>query len=106
MWRYLCVGLMAFLLAPLPALADQGTAVQAVREQPKVIDALVDNGGNLFVSVKNSRASWEQFAAHLCNVVKPHQARIFRIRVVDVTTVAFGKPPSAWQALGEARCGK
>ncbi|HSV28731.1 MAG TPA: hypothetical protein VLL76_04205 [Candidatus Omnitrophota bacterium] len=105
MWRVLSAGLFVCLLAPLAAKADQVTAVQAVRGQPKVIDALVDNGGNMFVSVKNDRTAWGQFATHLCNVVRPHQARIFRIQVVDVTTVAFGKPPSAWHKLAEARCG-
>ncbi|MEW5729630.1 MAG: hypothetical protein AB1918_17505 [Pseudomonadota bacterium] len=88
------------------ARADQATAIQAVRGQPRVIDALVDNAGNLFVSVKAERAAWDQFANHLCEVVQPHRARIFRIRVVDVTTVAFGQPPTAWKKLGEARCGR
>lgn len=106
MRRFLRAGVIVCLLTPLPALADQATAVQAVRQQPKVIDALVDNGGNMFVSVKNEKAAWSQYAAHLCNVVKPHHARIFRIRVVDVTAVSFGAPPSAWQKLGEAKCGR
>jgi hypothetical protein len=88
------------------ALADQATALQSVRAQPRVIDAIVDNAGNMFVSVKGERVAWGQFADHLCAVVRPHQARIFRIRVVDITTVAAGQPPAAWKKLAEARCGR
>lgn len=103
----LVVLVVAALLVPCGAArADQASAIQAVRAQPRVIDALLDNAGNLYVSVKNDRMAWDQFASHLCAVVQPHHARIFRVRVVDVTSVAFGQPPGAWKKLTEARCGK
>lgn len=94
------------LTAASPTRADQATAIQAVRAQPRVIDAQADNAGNMFVSVKSDRVAWNQFADQLCAVVRPHQARIFRIRVVDVTSVAVGQPPAAWKKLAEARCGR
>jgi hypothetical protein len=92
------------MLLPATARADQTSAVQAARSQSKVIDALVDNGGTMWVSVKPEKLAWDQFAGFLCSVVRPHRARIFVVRVVDVASVAFGKRPSEWRQLGNAHC--
>lgn len=95
---------LAFALAAAPAFADQASAVQAVRGLPKVIDAMADNQGNLYVSVKAEKQPWDQFATAVCNAVKPHKARIFTVRVVDVLTVAVSKKPASWKVLAESRC--
>lgn len=101
-------GLAAVLvvLTITSAQADQATAIQAAKAQPRVLDALVDNSGNLYVFVKPEKAPWGMFAAGLCGVVKPHQGRIFRTRVIDVTQVNHGKPPGTWTRLAEADCGR
>lgn len=102
------LGLAAVLavLPWMPALADQVTALQAVRAQPRVIDAQVDNSGNLYVIVKPDKVSWSQYAAGMCGVVKPHQARIFRVRVIEVTQANYSKPPGSWTRLAEADCSR
>ncbi|MBC7952591.1 MAG: hypothetical protein H7Z12_12335 [Rhodospirillaceae bacterium] len=94
------------LLAAAPAQADQATALQDVKSQPRVLDAKMDNSGNMYVVVKPEKAPWNMLAAGLCGVVKPHQGRIFRIRVIDVTQVNNGKPPATWTRLAEADCGR
>ena len=102
--RPLLIAALAILASVGPAAADEVTALQAVRAQPRVIDAVIDNGGNLYVSVKPTAGAWSQFGSHLCNVVRPHHARIFRVRVVDITTVAGGRPQATWKKLAEAKC--
>jgi hypothetical protein len=97
---------IAAMLAAAPAYADQATAIQAVKMQPRVVDAQVDTSGNMYVLVKPDRVSWGQVAASLCGVVKPHQARIFRMRMVEVTQANYSKPPGGWPRLAEADCGR
>ena len=105
--RLSVIAVLGALALASPALADQASAVQAVKGQPRIIDALVDNSGNLFASVKpDNKIPWDKFAEHLCIVVRPHQARIFVVRVVDVTAVNFAKRPTEWKRLAEARCAK
>ncbi len=100
--------ILAAALAALwnPAQADQASALDAARMQPRVIDAKLDNQANLYVMVKPDKIAWNQFAAGMCGVVKPHQARIFRVRIIDVTQVANGKPPGSWTRLAEADCAR
>lgn len=100
------LAVMCTLLAAAPALADQASAVQAVKVQPRVIDAQVDNGGNMYVLVRAEKISWPQYAAALCQVVRPHQGRIFRMRVIELTQANYSKPPASWQRLAEADCGR
>ncbi|MBI5165950.1 MAG: hypothetical protein HY985_18875 [Magnetospirillum sp.] len=95
----------AALLVSTPAFADQDTAIKAVRAQPRALDAVVDSGGNMYVSVKeDSKFPWSQYAAGLCQVVKPHQGRIFKVRVVDILSVMASRAPGGWKRLGEASC--
>lgn len=103
------VALAALLAIAAPALApsakaDEASAIRAARSQPGVLDAMMDTGGNLFVVVKPQKAAWDAYARHLCEVVTGHQARIFKVRVLDMTSVGGGKPQAAWVTLGEARC--
>lgn len=94
------------VLACAPARADQASALAAVKVQPKAVDAMVDNSGNMYVLVKPEKIQWGQYAAAMCSVVKPHQARIFRMRIVELTKAASGKPPGTWDRLAEADCGR
>lgn len=95
------------LLAATPALADQASALAAVRDTPRVIDARVDGSGTLYAFVKaDAKVPWPQFADYLCKVVVPHQGRIFKVRVVDVTAANYSQPPANWPKLGEATCGR
>lgn len=96
---------LAAMLASTPAYADQASAVQAVKRQPKAIDAQVDNSGNMYVLVKAQNIEWSQYAGAMCSVVKPHRARIFHVRVIELTQANYSKPPTAWPRLGEAACG-
>ncbi len=102
-WR-VSVGLAVLLAVAQPARADQASAIQAVRSQTRVIDAQADNSGNLYAFVKADKVAWDQFAVYLCQMVKPHQARIFKVRVVDVTKANFSQNPNNWPRLGEAAC--
>jgi hypothetical protein len=102
----LMLAVTAAMLAWAPAYADQATAIDAVKGQPRVIDAKVDTSGNMYVLVKPEKVAWGMFAAGLCGVVKPHQARIFRMRIIEVTQANYSKPPATWQRLAEADCGR
>lgn len=106
MGRWKLAALAAVVLVWSPAYADQATAIQAVKAQPRVIDAQVDNSGNMYVLVRPEKVSWGQYANALCNVVKPHQGRIFRMRVIELTQANYSKPPASWQRLAEADCGR
>lgn len=95
------------LLSAAPAFADQETAVKAVRSHSRIIDAQMDNSGNLYAFVKaDAKVPWGQVGTYLCQVVKPHQARVFKVRVVDVTKANFTQVPANWPRLGEADCSK
>lgn len=96
----------AVMLAWAPAQADQATALAAVKRQPRAIDAMADTSGNMYVLVKSEKLSWGQYAAALCSIVKPHQARIFRMRIVELTKANYSKAPATWERLAEADCGR
>lgn len=98
--------LAAAVLAWTPAQADQASALAMVKRQPKAVDALVDNSGNMYVLVKPEKIQWGNYASAMCSVVKPHQARIFRMRIVELTKALYGKPPGTWERLAEADCGR
>ena len=100
------LAVLGFVLAAVPAYADQASAVQAVKAQPRVVDARVDNSGNMYVLVKPEKVSWAQYANALCNVVRPHQGRIFRVRVIELTQANYSKPPATWQRLAEGDCSR
>lgn len=106
MGRWMLAAVAAILLSGGAAHADQASALQAVKGQPRAIDAHVDNSGNMYVLVKPDKVSWGQYAAALCGVIKPHQGRIFRVRVIDLTQANYSKPPASWQRLAEADCGR
>lgn len=96
------IGLFASIAS---ALADQASAVQAVRNHAHVIEARMDATGNLYALVKpDAKVPWEQFASYLCKVAKPHRGRVFKVRVVDVTKANFSQAPGNWPRLGEAAC--
>lgn len=103
-WKLAALAVAA--LACTPAQADQASALATVKMQPKAVDAQVDTSGNMYVLVKPEKIQWGQYAAAMCSVVKPHQARIFRVRVVEVTKAAPGKPQGSWERLAEADCGR
>lgn len=96
---------LALCLAAGPALADQSSAVAAVRAQPKALDASIDDKGNLYVVVKDEKAvSWPHYAAIMCQIVRPHQARVFSAHVVDLTSVGRGTKPAQWKKLASVSC--
>jgi len=98
--------LAIFLLAltPLAARADVASAVAAVRAKPGVLDALIDDRGNLWVVVKNDKINWDQYGIFMCQVVRPHQARVFMAHIVDVTSVGRGTKPQQWKNLSQVNC--
>lgn len=96
---------LAVFLAAAPAFADQTSALAAVRSQPKALDASIDDKGNLYVVVKDERAvSWPQYATIMCQIVRPHQARVFQAHVVDLTSVGRGTKPVQWKKLASVSC--
>jgi hypothetical protein len=96
---------MVLLLASTGAQADQASALAIVRSQPKVLDTSIDDRGNLYVVVKNENAvSWEQYAAAMCRLVRPHQARVFQSHVIDMTSVGKGAKPPQWKRLAQVNC--
>lgn len=105
MGRWILAALAA-ILAWNPAFADQASAIQTVKAQPRAIDAQVDNSGNMYVFVKPEKVSWNLYASALCNIVRPHQGRIFRMRIIEVTQANYSKPPGSWPRLAEADCGR
>jgi hypothetical protein len=101
----LILAALCLLLAFGPAQADQVTALASVRAQPKVLDASIDDRGNLYVVVKNETAiAWEAYAASLCRLVRPHQARVFQTHVIDMTSVGKGAKPAQWKRLAQVNC--
>lgn len=101
----LVLAALAVLLAAGPALADQASAVAAVRSQPKALDASIDDKGNLYIVVKDEKAvSWPHYATIMCQIVRPHQARVFNAHVVDLTSVGRGTKPVQWKKLASVAC--
>ncbi|MBI3446840.1 MAG: hypothetical protein HY055_16110 [Magnetospirillum sp.] len=98
---FLCLCLM---LAVMPVQADSVSAIAAVRAQPKVLDAQIDDRGNLFVVVKNENIAWDQYAAYMCALVRPHQARVFVTNIIDMTSVGRGAKPAEWKRLAQLKC--
>ena len=89
-----------------PVAADPQTAVAAVRSIPGISNAMEDNAGNLWVMVQNNpQGQYNLVAANICKIVRPHAARIFLVKVVDVATVVPKSKPKDWGFLGGANCG-
>lgn len=106
MLRWMLATVTAAVLLASPAMADQLSALNAVKAQPRVVDAELDKSGNMYVLVKAESINWTQIASSLCNVVKPHQARIFRIRMIELTQANHTKQPATWTRLAEGDCSK
>ncbi|WP_242443133.1 hypothetical protein [Magnetospirillum sp. 15-1] len=103
--RPMFAALCLLLLASSGARADQASAIASVRAQPKVLDASIDDRGNLYVVVKNETAiAWDQYAAVMCRLVRPHQARVFQAHVIDMTSVGKGAKPAQWKRLAQVNC--
>lgn len=100
------LGALGALMFCTPALGDQASAIQALKAQPRVVDARADKSGNMYVLVKAENVSWSHFASAVCAFVRPHQGRIFRVRVVELTQADYGKSPASWPRLAEASCAK
>jgi len=105
MMRLVFAVVCLIVLAVPPAYADRDTALAAVRANSRVLDAQIDDRGTLWAMVKNDQISWDQFAALLCVVVRPHQARVFSARVIDVTSIGRGRKSAEWTVLAQANCG-
>lgn len=109
--RCVAVALSAALAVPVllgaaaPAHADQAQAVATVRKISQVVDVKAEPGGNMYVIVKPVSADWDNFADAVCTLVKPFQARIFKVRVIEISKAVFSKKPQDWTRLGEASCG-
>jgi len=97
---------LILLASSAMALADQDSALAAVRSQPGVLDAQIDDRGSLWVVVKNARIAWDQYAVGMCALVRPHQARVFSAKIIDVTSVGRGKKSSEWKQLAQADCSR
>jgi len=104
MKRILTAAAVAAIVAAAPAQADQVSALAAIREQPKVIDVSADTSGNVYVLVKAENVAWPQYAGYLCKVAAPHQGRIFRVRIIELTKAVRTQPAAKWDRLGEAAC--
>ena len=90
----------------VPAYADALSAMNAVDSIPGVLKSQVDNAGNMWVVVQNNpQTPWNKVSQNLCKVVIPHQARIFLVKIVDVTSVKQKSKPSDWSMIGAANCG-
>jgi len=99
------LALMAALSLAVPAWADIDSAVKAVGALPGVVNASPDSAGNLWVMVApRAGVQWSQYAASVCLVVLPHHARIFLVKMIDVTSV-HSKVPKDWRMIGAASCG-
>jgi len=97
-----CLGLL-FIAAP--AHADRDSAIAALRQQAPILESRIDDRGTVWAIVKPEKKAWGQYAAALCAALVPHQARIFTVKVIDVSTVGRGRKPAEWTVLGQAACG-
>ena len=89
-----------------PVWADAGTAMATVNGIKGVLGSQVDTGGNLWVVVKNDpQIPWNVVAVNLCKVVRPHQARIFMVKMVDMASVTSKNKSKDWSVIGVASCG-
>ncbi len=96
---------LPILLTATPARADQTAAAVIARQFPGVLATLPDNGGNLWVMVEPAAgATWNSLAAQICLAVRPAQARIFLVKVVDIASTRASKKSSDWKLLGGANC--
>ena len=99
------LALMAAIGLAAPARADVDSAVKAVNALPGVVNSSPDSAGNLWVMVApRAGVQWSQYAASVCLVVLPHHARIFLVKIIDVTSV-HSKIPKDWRMIGAASCG-
>lgn len=101
-------GILVFCLCLLavPVAANPQSATATVRLIPGVINAMTDNGGNMFVFVQNNpQGQWNTAAEKICKIVRPHQARIFLVKMIDAASVNQKNKPKDWSMLGGANCG-
>jgi hypothetical protein len=92
------------LSAAVPALAAS-PAVELVKRQPRVVNAVADHAGNLWVTVvPDARVPWNEFASILCKMVIPFHERIFLVKIVDLSSVGQSSTPRNWRLLGGANC--
>ncbi len=100
----LAIACLLAVMTAIPALAAP-PAVEFILRQPRVVNAVADHAGNLWVSVvPDNRVSWNQYASILCKMVVPFHERIFMVKIIDLNSVHQSSDPRYWRLLGGANC--
>ena len=81
------------------------TALDAVKKEPKVLDAYITEVGVLYVQVRDDGTKRNGYAEYLCQVLKDHHSSASRVKVVKANSQNDPDRDNAYGVLlGESWC--
>jgi len=98
-----CAAFISLALSPAANASDQ-SALQAVKLEPKVKDAIITNSHVLYAGVWTDGTNRNGYAMYLCEVLREHKSSAKRVKVVDMATVLKNDNVFKWKVLGGIRC--
>ena len=92
-------------LKPENTNINDKTAIEEIRKEPKVIEALLTDANVLYVSVMDDGTRRDGFAVYLCQIIKEHNSTINCVKVVKVNSTKDPNRDNAYGVLlGESYC--
>ncbi len=84
---------------------NNAKALEAIKTEPKVAEALITNANVLYVSVKDDGTRRDGYAEYLCQVLREYGSNVNRVKVTEVGTTKSPDRDNAYGILlGEAYC--
>ncbi len=80
-------------------------ALEAIRKEPKVLEAIITDANVLYVSVKSDGTKRNGYAIYLCQILRENNASCKWVKVVEAGTTNHPKADNAYGILlGESKC--
>jgi hypothetical protein len=84
---------------------DNSKALEAVKAEPKVMEAIITDADVLYVSVIDDGTSRKGYAEYLCEVLKDYNTTVTRVKVVKAGSTDDPNKDNAYGILlGECNC--
>lgn len=81
------------------------TALEEVKKEPKVLEAMITDANVLYVSVKDDGTNRSGYAQYLCGILNENKATTKWVKIVKVNSINDPNSDNAYGVLlGESNC--
>lgn len=83
------------------------SALQEIRKEPKVVEAIITDANVLYVSVYDDGTRRDGYASYLCEILKEHSSTIKKVKITKAGSTNDPNKDNAYGVLlGESQCGE